>query len=179
MACYILQCILSIYIYICLFIHLAHYIWCSCLFYDIMFYSVLLCSIIFYHVLLCYIIFHSSLYIYTYYTCIAYFYIILYYTIFVYYNYIICCSKTLSEFTELAKSRFLDCDSCGMTQGALIRNVADCQALYMQAKQPRSDILYMTTLDTGRCSHSTCSLVVLIALYLTIPMAASRSTDSS
>ena len=58
-----------------------------------------------------------------------------------------------SEFTELAKSRFLDCDSCGMTQGALIRNVADCQALYMQAKQPRSDILYMTTLDTGRCSH--------------------------
>ena len=85
----------------------------------------------------------------------------------------------LSEFTELAKSRFLDCDSCGMTQGALIRNVADCQALYMQAKQPRSDILYMTTLDTGRCSHSTCSLVVLIALYLTIPMAASRSTDSS
>ena len=58
-----------------------------------------------------------------------------------------------SEFTELAKSRFLDCDSCGMTQGALIRNVADRQALYMQAKQPRSDILYMTTLDTGRCSH--------------------------
>ena len=58
-----------------------------------------------------------------------------------------------SEFTELAKSRFLDCDSCGMTQGALIRNVADCQALYMQTKQPRSDILYMTTLDTGRCSH--------------------------
>ena len=86
---------------------------------------------------------------------------------------------TGSEFTELAKSRFLDCDSCGMTQGALIRNVADCQALYMQTKQPRSDILYMTTLDTGRCSHSTCSLVVLIALYLTIPMAASRSTDSS
>ena len=85
----------------------------------------------------------------------------------------------MSEFTELAKSRFLDCDSCGMTQGALIRNVADRQALYMQAKQPRSDILYMTTLDTGRCSHSTCSLVVLIALYLTIPMAASRSTDSS
>ena len=85
----------------------------------------------------------------------------------------------MSEFTELAKSRFLDCDSCGMTQGALIRNVADCQALYMQAKQPRSDILYTTTLDTGRCSHSTCSLVVLIALYLTIPMAASRSTDSS
>ena len=40
-----------------------------------------------------------------------------------------------------------------MTQGALIRNVADCQALYMQAKQTRSDILYMTTLDTGRCSH--------------------------
>ena len=40
-----------------------------------------------------------------------------------------------------------------MTQGALIRNVADCQALYMQAKQPRSDRLYMTTLDTGRCSH--------------------------
>ena len=74
---------------------------------------------------------------------------------------------------------FLDCDSCGMTQGALIRNVADRQALYMQAKQPRSDRLYMTTLDTGRCSHSTCSLVVLIALYLTIPMAASRSTDSS
>ena len=88
-------------------------------------------------------------------------------------------THTWSEFTELAKSRFLDCDSCGMTQGALIRNVADCQALYMQAKQPRSDILYMTTLDTGRCSHSTCSLVVLIALYLTIPMAASRSTDSS
>ena len=25
---------------------------------------------------------------------------------------------TYSEFTELAKSRFLDCDSCGMTQGA-------------------------------------------------------------
>ena len=74
---------------------------------------------------------------------------------------------------------FLDCESCVMTQGALIRNVADCQALYMQAKQTRSDILYMTTLDTGRCSHSTCSLVVLIALYLTIPMAASRSTDSS
>ena len=23
----------------------------------------------------------------------------------------------------------------------------------MQAKQPRSDRLYMTTLDTGRCSH--------------------------
>ena len=86
---------------------------------------------------------------------------------------------TYSEFTELAKSRFLDCDSCGMNQGALIRNVADRQALYMQAKQPRSDRLYMTTLDTGRCSHSTCSLVVLIALYLTIPMAASRSTDSS
>ena len=85
----------------------------------------------------------------------------------------------MSEFTELAKSRFLDCESCVMTQGALIRNVADCQALYMQTKQPRSDILYMTTLDTGRCSHSTCSLVVLIALYLTIPMAASRSTDSS
>ena len=85
----------------------------------------------------------------------------------------------MSEFTELAKSRFLDCDSCGMTQGALIRNVADRQALYMQAKQTRSDRLYMTTLDTGRCSHSTCSLVVLIALYLTIPMAASRSTDSS
>ena len=58
-----------------------------------------------------------------------------------------------SEFTELAKSRFLDCESCGMTQGALIRNVADCQALYMQAKQTRSDKLYMTTLDTGRCSH--------------------------
>ena len=58
-----------------------------------------------------------------------------------------------SEFTELAKSRFLDCESCGMTQGALIRNVADRQALYMQAKQPRSDILYMTTLDTGRCSQ--------------------------
>ena len=87
--------------------------------------------------------------------------------------------KTYSEFTELAKSRFLDCDSCGMTQGALIRYVADRQALYMQAKQTRSDILYMTTLDTGRCSHSTCSLVVLIALYFTIPMAASRSTDSS
>ena len=85
----------------------------------------------------------------------------------------------MSEFTELAKSRFLDCESCNMTQGALIRNVADCQALYMQAKQTRSDKLYMTTLDTGRCSHSTCSLVVLIALYLTIPMAASRSTDSS
>ena len=31
----------------------------------------------------------------------------------------------MSEFTELAKSRFLDCDSCGMTQGALIRYVAD------------------------------------------------------
>ena len=74
---------------------------------------------------------------------------------------------------------FLHCESCYMTQGALIRNVADCQALYMQAKQTRSDILYMTTLDTGRCSHSTCSLVVLIALYFTIPMAASRSTDSS
>ena len=74
---------------------------------------------------------------------------------------------------------FLDCDSCGMTQGALIQYVADRQALYVQAKQTRSDILYMTTLDTGRCSHSTCSLVVLIALYLTIPMAASRSTDSS
>ena len=59
-----------------------------------------------------------------------------------------------SEFTELAKSRFLDCDSCGMTQGALIRYVADRQALYMQAKQTRSDILYMTTLDTGRCSHN-------------------------
>ena len=58
-----------------------------------------------------------------------------------------------SEFTELAKSRFLDCESCNMTQGALIRNVADCQALYMQAKQTRSDILYMTTLDTGRCSQ--------------------------
>ena len=85
----------------------------------------------------------------------------------------------MSEFTELAKSRFLDCESCYMTQGALIRNVADCQALYMQAKQTRSDKLYMTTLDTGRCSHSTCSLVVLIALYSTIPMAASRSTDSS
>ena len=26
--------------------------------------------------------------------------------------------KTCSEFTELAKSRFLDCESCGMTQGA-------------------------------------------------------------
>ena len=91
----------------------------------------------------------------------------------------VCIYIYMSEFTELAKSRFLDCESCGMTQGALIRNVADCQALYMQAKQTRSDILYMTTLDTGRCSHSTCSLVVLIALYLTIPMAASRSTDSS
>ena len=40
-----------------------------------------------------------------------------------------------------------------MTQGALIQYVADRQALYMQAKQTRSDILYMTTLDTGRCSH--------------------------
>ena len=27
-------------------------------------------------------------------------------------------TKTYSEFTELAESRFLDCDSCGMTQGA-------------------------------------------------------------
>ena len=59
-----------------------------------------------------------------------------------------------SEFTELAKSGVLDCDSCGMTQGALIRYVADPQALYKQAKQTRSDILYMTTLDTGRCSHT-------------------------
>ena len=66
-----------------------------------------------------------------------------------------------SEFTELAKSRFLDCESCGMTQGALIRNVADCQALYMQTKQPRSDILYMTTLDTGRCSQ-----YVYICIYI-------------
>ena len=66
-----------------------------------------------------------------------------------------------SEFTELAKSRFLDCDSCGMTQGALIRNVADCQALYMHTKQPRSDILYMTTLDTGRCSHNVTSMGTL------------------
>ena len=32
---------------------------------------------------------------------------------------------TFSEFTELAELRFLDCDSCGMTQGALIRYVAD------------------------------------------------------
>ena len=31
----------------------------------------------------------------------------------------------MSEFTELAELRFLDCDSCGMTQGALIRYVAD------------------------------------------------------
>ena len=36
----------------------------------------------------------------------------------------------------------------------MIQYVADRQALYMQAKQPRSDILYMTTLDTGRCSHT-------------------------
>ena len=36
----------------------------------------------------------------------------------------------------------------------MIQYVADRQALYMQAKQPRSDILYMTTLDTGRCSHN-------------------------
>ena len=35
----------------------------------------------------------------------------------------------------------------------MIQYVADRQALYMQAKQTRSDILYMTTLDTGRCSH--------------------------
>ena len=103
-------------------------------------------------------------------------YIYIYYIIYIH---IYTCLNTMSEFTELAKSRFLDCESCVMTQGALIRNVADCQALYMQTEQPRSDILYMTTLDTGRCSHSTCSLVVLIALYLTIPMAASRSTDSS
>ena len=33
--------------------------------------------------------------------------------------------KTRSEFTELAELRFLDCDRCGMTQGALIRYVAD------------------------------------------------------
>ena len=32
----------------------------------------------------------------------------------------------------------------------------------MQAKQPRSDILYMTTLDTGRCSHEVCLLIVLL-----------------
>ena len=36
-----------------------------------------------------------------------------------------------------------------------------------------------TTLDTGRCSHSTCSLVVLVALTSTVyrpfPMAVSRS----
>ena len=86
----------------------------------------------------------------------------------------------MSEFTELAEShlftlRKLTSDS----RALLIRYDADPQALYMQAKQTRSDILYMTTLDTGRCSHSTCSLVVLIALFLTIPMAASRSTDSS
>ena len=68
-----------------------------------------------------------------------------------------------SEFTELAKSRFLDCDSCGMTQGALIRYVADRQALYMQAKQPRSDRLYMTTLDTGRCSHI---YIYIICMYI-------------
>ena len=71
-----------------------------------------------------------------------------------------------SEFTELAKSRFLDCDSCGMTQGALIRNVADCQALYMQTKQPRSDILYMTTLDTGRCSHMYMCVPACIYTYI-------------
>ena len=70
-----------------------------------------------------------------------------------------------SEFTELAKSRFLDCESCGMTQGALIRNVADCQALYMQAKQTRSDILYMTTLDTGRCSHIHTYIYIYIYTY--------------
>ena len=35
----------------------------------------------------------------------------------------------------------------------MIQYVADRQALYMQAKQTRSDILYMTTLDTGRCSQ--------------------------
>ena len=29
-----------------------------------------------------------------------------------------CLGKTQSEFTELAESRVLDCDSCGMTQGA-------------------------------------------------------------
>ena len=35
----------------------------------------------------------------------------------------------------------------------------------MQAKQPRSDILYMTTLDTGGCSHKsmTGSVVIKIA----------------
>ena len=39
-----------------------------------------------------------------------------------------------SEFTELAESRFLDCDSCGMTQ-----YVADSQAMYTTTKQTRSD----------------------------------------
>ena len=63
-----------------------------------------------------------------------------------------------------------------MTQGALIRNVADCQALYMQAKQTRSDILYMTTLDTGRCSHHVilyrtsqhCAILCCTAMYCTV-----------
>ena len=43
--------------------------------------------------------------------------------------------------------------------------VADRQALYMQAKQTRSDILYMTTLDTGRCSHIL-FMYIYILVYL-------------
>ena len=36
-------------------------------------------------------------------------------------------------------------------------------------KQSRSDMTAHTTLDTGRCSHSTCSLVVLVAFTPTGP----------
>ena len=41
----------------------------------------------------------------------------------------------------------------------------------MQAKQPRSDRLYMTTLDTGRCSHyvsTYLSIYLIESIYLSI-----------
>ena len=38
----------------------------------------------------------------------------------------------------------------------------------MQAKQTRSDILYMTTLDTGRCSQYVCTYVYIYMLFVYI-----------
>ena len=77
-------------------------------------------------------------------------------------------SKPMSEFTELAESRFLDCDSCGMTQGAFDPICCGFAGYVHNNKNNLGAIqLHMTTLDTGRCSHATCSLVVLIALYIT------------
>ena len=42
----------------------------------------------------------------------------------------------------------------------------------MQAKQPRSDILYMTTLDTGRCSHMYIYMYVCMYIYIYIYISA-------